>query len=245
MRRSGLPRSCPSISGTVMTPVDSSGRLSCPLTSADAVTVAEVSGRAIVLSSSAASDVSWLLRRFARASKGHPGSKPMRPLTSALKVGSATSNRTARSALLAVNSTRPSARPSMATSPATIENVPVGCLGEPATSNSTEASSRCRASAADCAADGGELVPLRVRTDTASFSPRPEIRMCSRRRSMSASSRSHPSPRFRRRPVTFRTPCAKVTSPSSESMAIPFASRPEPEIRAASRGSAVRSVQRP
>ena len=105
MRRSGLPRSCPSISGTVMTPVDSSGRLSCPLTSADAVTVAEVSGRAIVLSSSAASDVSWLLRRFARASKGHPVSKPMRPLTSALKVGSPTSNRTARSALLAVNST--------------------------------------------------------------------------------------------------------------------------------------------
>ena len=62
--------------------------------------------------------------------------------------------------------------------------------------------------------------------------------MRSRRRSMLASSRSHPSPRFRRRPVTSRTPCAKVTSPSSESMAIPFASRPEPEIRAASRGSA-------
>jgi hypothetical protein len=62
--------------------------------------------------------------------------------------------------------------------------------------------------------------------------------MRSRRRSISASSRSHPSPRFRRRPFTFRMPCAKVTSPSSESMAIPFASRPEPEIRAASRGSA-------
>ena len=121
-----------------MTPVDSSGRSSCPLTSADAVTVAEVSGRAIVLSSSAASDVSWLLRRFARASKGQPGSKPMRPLTSALKVGSRKSNRTAPSALLAVNSTRPSVRPSMATSPATIENVPVGCLGEPAISNSTD-----------------------------------------------------------------------------------------------------------
>ncbi len=238
MRRSGLPRSCPSISGTVTTPVDSNGRSSCPLTSADAVSVADVSGSLIVVGSSAASDVNWLLRRFARASKGHPSSKPMRPLTSPLKVGSPTSNRTAPSALLAVNSTRPSARPSMATSPAAIENVPVGCLGEPATSNSTEASSRCRAAAADRGDDRGEVVPLSVRTDTASFSPRPEIRMRSRRRSMLASSRSHPSPRFRRRPVTFRSPCAKVRSPSSESTAIPFASRPEPEIRAASRGFA-------
>ena len=185
-----------------MTAVDSNSRSSRPVTSADAVNVAESIGLHHRRPQQRSERRQLTLAKVSAGLERPPRLETNAPAGVGAQRRQPNIECTARSALLAVNSTRPSARPSMATSPATIENVPVGWVGEPATSNSTEASSRCSASAADDADDRGAMLVVRVRTETASFSPCPEIRMCSMRRSMLPSSRSDPSPRFRRRPVT-------------------------------------------